>query len=316
MCSIVLEEAMQKFTTRRDFLKQAGAVATAPLFPFNFFTDPADSLINQLGLQLYTVKQPLGEKPQETIQAIRNAGYQQIELFDSQLLPRLHSVLKSLGIAVNSTHFLSPLLTGNWEMQEALGTQRPPLNYTLQAAIDQAAEYGISYFVFPFLYPEERGGIDSYKALAEQLNQTGELCKQAGTRLGYHNHSFELQPMDGSSPMEVLLSETDPEVVCFELDVFWVSVAGHDPAEFIRNYADRIELLHLKDKKADTPQTYRAVTLPPNSFQPVGSGVLNFAEILQAARAANVQHVFVEQDASNDPLGDIEKSSKFLRSLG
>ncbi|MGB3587388.1 MAG: sugar phosphate isomerase/epimerase [Tunicatimonas sp.] len=306
---------MQNFTTRRNFLKQAGFLAATSAVPISYPAVSNNPLIDQLGLQLYTVRDELVAKPQETIQAIRNAGYQQIELFDSQLLPQLHSVLKSLGIAINSTHFLSPLLTGNWEFQDALGVRRPPLNYTLQAAIDQAAQYEVTYFIFPFLYPEERGGIDSYKALAEQLNQTGELCKQAGIRMGYHNHSFELQPMDGSSPMEVLLTETDPELVCFELDVFWVSVAGHDPAQFIKKYANRIELLHLKDKKTNTPQTYRAITMPRKSFQPVGSGILNFTEILQAAQEANVQHVFVEQDASDDPLGDIKRSSEYLQSL-
>ncbi len=313
--SIVLRGAMQDFTTRRNFLKQAGFLAATSTIPISYPAVRSDSLIDQLGLQLYTVRNVLVEKPQETIQAIRNASYKQIELFDSQLLPQLHSVLKSLGIAINSTHFLSPLLTGNWELLEASGVRRPPLSYTLQAAIDQAAEYEVSYFIFPFLYPEERGGIDSYQALAEQLNQTGELCKEVGIRMGYHNHSFELQPMDGSSPMEVLLAETDPELVCFELDVFWVSVAGHDPAEYIRKYANRIELLHLKDKKANTPQTYRAITMPRESFQPVGSGVLNFTEILQAAQEANIKHVFIEQDASDDPLGDIKRSSDYLRSL-
>ncbi|WKN43838.1 sugar phosphate isomerase/epimerase family protein [Tunicatimonas pelagia] len=306
---------MQEFTTRRDFLKQASFLAATSVLPINSVFHTTDGFIDQLGLQLYTVRDVLVEKPQETMQAIRNAGYQQVELFDGQLLPQLHSVLKSLGIAINSTHFLSPLLTGNWELLEATGVRRPPANYTLQVAIDQAAEYEVSYFIFPFLYPGERGGIDAYKTLAEQLNQTGELCKKVGIQLGYHNHSFELQPMDGSSPMEVLMSETDPALVCFELDVFWVSVAGHNPAEYIRKYANRIELLHLKDKKENAPQTYRAITMPPESFQPVGSGVLNFTEILQAAQEAQIKHVFVEQDASDNPLGDIKKSSEYLRSL-
>ncbi|MEM6842148.1 MAG: sugar phosphate isomerase/epimerase [Bacteroidota bacterium] len=302
--------------TRRAFLEKTGLFASAAsLLPLNLLSRPSNDLLNQLGLQLFTVRDPLVEKPQETLEAIRNAGYKQIELFDSQLLPRLQPVLKGLGIAVNSTHFLSPLLIGNWEPIEALGLRRPPASYTLQKAIDQAAEYEVSYFIFPFLFPEERRGLDSYKALAEQLNQTGELCQKVGLQLGYHNHSFELQPMDGSSPMETLLAETDPALVCLELDVFWVSVAGHNPAEFIRSHANRIQLLHLKDKKEGAPQTYRAITMPPDSFQPVGSGVLNFAEILQAAQKANVQHVFVEQDFSQDPLTDIAKSSEYLQSL-
>lgn len=305
---------MNNNNTRRDFLKQAGLLTAVAAFPAISLPEASD-FIDQLGLQLYTVRDVLAEKPQETLEAIRNAGYKQVELYDSQLLPRLQPVLKSLGIGVNSTHFLSPLLTGNWQAVTAFGAAPPPADYTLQKAIDQAAEYGLSYFIFPFLYPQERGGLDDYKALAEKLNATGETCRQAGLQLGYHNHSFEFQPMDGASPMEVLLSETDPELLCLELDIFWVSVAGLDPAAYIRQHANRIQLLHLKDKKKDTPPTYRAFTLPPESFQPVGSGVIDVAKVLEAAQESGVKYVFVEQDVSSDPLADIQKSSKYLQNL-
>jgi len=304
----------QRALSRRSFLQRACFWGAASLVPVKFSFSSSD-LTERLGLQLYTVRDVLVEKPQETLETIRNAGYQQVELFDSQLLPQLQPVLKSLSIAVNSTHFLSPLLTGNWEPVMAFGINPPPATYTLEKAIEQTAEYGVNYFIFPFIYPQNRGGLDSYQRLAEKLNQTGEACRRVGVQLGYHNHSFEFQPMEESSPMEVLLAETDPELVCFELDVFWVSVAGYDPAEFIRQHADRIQLLHLKDKKEGTPQTYRAITLPPDSFQPVGNGVLDFAEILQAAEEAGVQHVFVEQDSSDDPLADIKRSSQYLRNL-
>ncbi len=305
----------QRVLSRRSFLQQASFWGAASLVPVKFSVSSLSNLTERLGLQLYTVRDEMVEKPQETLEAIRNAGYQQIELFDSQLLPQLQPVLKSLGLSVNSTHFLSPLLTGNWEPMMAFGINPPPASYTLEKAIEQAGEHEVNYFVFPYIFPQNRGGLDTYKLLAEKLNQTGEACQQAGIQLGYHNHSFEFQPMEESSPMEILLSETDPELVCLELDVFWVSVAGYNPAEYIRQYADRIQLLHLKDKKESTPQTYRAITLPPDSFQPVGSGVLDFVEILRAAEEANVQHIFVEQDASDDPLADIKKSSKYLQNL-
>ncbi|MEQ9442581.1 MAG: sugar phosphate isomerase/epimerase [Cyclobacteriaceae bacterium] len=306
----------QQSISRRNFLHQAGFLSAASFFPFQLPSFQPLSLVDQLGLQLYSVRDALMAKPQETLETIRNAGFKQVELFDSQMLPQLKPVLKSMDIAVNSTHFSSPLLTGNWEPMKAFGMTPPPKEYTLQKAIEQAAEFEVKYFIFPFLFPEDRGGLDEYKALAEQLNQAGEACKKVGMQFGYHNHSFEFQPMgESSSPMQVLLSETDPELVCFELDVFWVSVAGYDPAKYIRDHADRIKLLHLKDKKEGTPKTYRAVSMPPESFQPVGSGVINFKEILQAAAEAGVQYGFVEQDASPDPLADIQKSCRYLQQL-
>lgn len=100
-----------------------------------------------------------------------------------------------------------------------------------------------------------------------------------------------------------------------KLIFFWVSVAGFDPATFIREHKDRIKLLHLKDKKEGTPQTYKAVTMPRDSFQPIGAGVLDFREILKAAVEANVVYGFVEQDESPNPMADIRQSIDYLRKL-
>ena len=309
-------------TSRRQFIQTAASVAVAASgFPRLALAKPGKHpLIDHLGLQLYTVREPLATQPQQTIEAIQQAGYQQVELFDTQLLPQLQPVLKGLGIAINSAHFLPPLVTGNWEPFVAFGRKPPPADYTFETMVAQAAEYGITHLVFPFVYPQDRGGIAFYTELAEKLNWAGETCQQSGIQLSYHHHAFEFQPMEGTSPLQLLLEHTDPALMHLQVDVFWASVAGRDPAQFIRETAGGpngrpISMLHLKDKKANLSPTFLDSSLPPDAFQPVGSGVLDFREIIRAAEEAGVKHCFVEQDESAQPLKDIQRSSHYLKNL-
>jgi sugar phosphate isomerase/epimerase len=103
--------------------------------------------------------------------------------------------------------------------------------------------------------------------------------------------------------------------VAFELDAFWVSVAGLDPAEFIQKLSGRVPLIHLKDKAAGTPVMYKE-SVPPATFKEVGSGVMDFPKLLRAAAAAGVEHYFVEQDQTpGDPVDSLRKSFGYLSKL-
>ncbi len=300
--------------SRRRFVQTTAAAGVGMSVP-DFTRERSHPLIDNIGLQLYTVREPLVAQPQRTIEAIRAAGYRQVELFDTQLLPKLHPVFRGLGIAINSSHFLPPLLTGNWNPLVSTGVKPPPVDYTFERAVEQAAQYELTNLVFPYLFPEDRGGIDIYKNLAEQLSKAGEICQRSGIQLSYHPHAFEFQAMEDTSPFQLLIEGTDAALVALEVDVFWVSVAGRDPTQFIRDHAGRMRLLHLKDKKDGLSTTFLDSSVPPDAFQPVGSGVLNFPDILRAAEAAGVKHCFVEQDQSPDPLVAIEQSSSYLKSM-
>ncbi len=259
--------------SRRQFVQAtAAAAAGMSLTGFSHPRNHQHPLIDNLGLQLYTVRDALAAQPQQTIEAIQAAGYRQVELFDTQLLPKLHPVFKGLGIAINSSHVLPPLITGNWNPLVSMGVKQPPADYTFERAVEQAAEYGLTDLVFPYLFPPDRGGIDVYEALAEKLNRAGEVCQRSGIQLSYHNHAFEFQTMEDTSPFQLLWKGTDAALVTFEVDVFWVSVAGLDPTEFIRDHAARVRMLHLKDKKDGLSTSFLDSTLPPDAFQPVGSG--------------------------------------------
>jgi sugar phosphate isomerase/epimerase len=136
------------------------------------------------------------------------------------------------------------------------------------------------------------------------LNGIGGAARSRGLVLAYHNHDFEFAPFaDGTTPFRLLLTETDPRDVKLELDVYWVAKAGQGPVQYLKNGTDRIVLVHLKDLGAD------------GSTVEVGSGVLPMEQIVRTALLAGVQHLFVEQDDSSDPLTSVAKSFQFLERL-
>ena len=304
--------------SRRKFLNTLAPVAATPLLlrttAWGNLLSQNHPLIDNLGLQLYTVRDALVAHPQQTIEAIQQAGYKQVELTDTQQLPQLVPIFQGLGVSIHSAHILPPFITGNWDPLVSMGVARPPQSYTLEKIVEQAASYELQYLVFPFIFPQNRGGLDFYRTLAEKLNALGETCQKAGIQLCYHNHSFEFQPMEDTTPFEVLVKESEADLLKFEIDVFWVSLAGMDPAQFIRDHGARVRLLHLKDKAPGVPKTYDN-TLPLEAFRPVGSGSLDFVAILSAAEAVGVAHCFVEQDQSEDALASIRKSAEYLHQL-
>jgi sugar phosphate isomerase/epimerase len=131
----------------------------------------------------------------------------------------------------------------------------------------------------------------------------------------YHHHAFEFGPKEGSRAIDVFLERFDPKLVKFEMDVFWVSVAGQDPVELLGKWKGRVALIHLKDK-APGLKTHFAENLSPNAFREVGLGVLDFSKILAAAHEAGVQHYFVEQDEeAEDPVDSLAYSYGTLEKL-
>jgi len=185
----------------------------------------------------------------------------------------------------------------------------------MNAAIADAKANGVRFLVYPYVAPPQRAGLEGMRKLAAVLNAAGQRCNDAGMRLCYHNHAFEFQPIDDTTPFAVLLAETKPDRVGLELDVFWVSVAGHDPVELLKRHADRIKLVHLKDKAPGTKVQY-GEDVPHGAFQEVGAGTLDFKAILRAAAAASVEHYFVEQDQTpGDPLVSLRQSHEYLSHL-
>ena len=304
--------------TRRDVLWTAAA-GTLTLLGTKGTAFPAAP--KAIGAQLYTVRDLIGKDPEGTLKAIAGIGYTEVEAIRASL-DRVAPAARAARLTVVSLHVDSPIVTGNWgawrEAAKHFPMALPPEGYDLARSIEDAKAAGARYFVLPYLLPTERQGTaEYYSRLAGTLNRAGEQIRKAGLQLCYHNHGFEFEALtDGRRPLDVLMKAADPALVKLELDVFWVAVAGADPVAVIKQYSNRIALLHLKDASKAAPRETQESRVPPSSFAEVGSGTLHMPAILDAAAAAGVEHYFVEQDhTAGDPIDSLRKSYAYLRSL-
>jgi sugar phosphate isomerase/epimerase len=238
-----------------------------------------------------------------TLKKVSDIGYRNIELFGygegkyfGKSVTEMRKMTDDMGLNVVSAHYLSGQGSNAW------GT---PVNQW-EKAVEDAAKMGQKYMAVAFLMPDERKAITDYNKVADILNKAGEISSKYGITMAYHNHDFEFIPLDGQIPMDVLLKNTSADLVKFELDIYWIKKAGLDPIQFFKQNKGRVPLWHIKDMEKDS-----------GDFAPVGDGVIDWTTIFQEEKTAGLTHFFVEQDNHKygTPLGNIEKSLKWLRSF-
>jgi len=282
---------------RRELFCALGALPVAA-----FSAPGGPHSLNTIGVQLYTVRDVIVSQAGDVLRSLDQIGYRDAEVMGAslgQVWPALQQTrLKPISIHLDSDLF-----------------QAKDRN-KLRSALDTLKQLGFAFTVYPYVPPAERGsGVDWFKALADKLNQTGAECREAGLQFCYHNHAFEFQPIGSSNGWETLLTQTAHDLVAFELDIFWASVAGQDPAALLQRHAGRILLLHVKDKASNLPVQFTE-SVPNGAFQEAGNGVLDLPRILRASLDAGVKHYFVEQDHTpGDPVASLRRSYEYLRQL-
>jgi sugar phosphate isomerase/epimerase len=287
---------------RRSFIYQASGITLClPAFA----RKPALPYLDQIGLQLYTLRNPIKQDLGKTIREVAQIGYKQVEPygFPSPQAIDLITQSRDRGMQVNSSHFdwnslLHPEKKGVQPFEEILETAR---------------KHELTDLVVPYLHEVDRVDLSAYEKTAEALNKGATQAKKAGIRLAYHNHAFEFKPMNkGKTGYDVFMESFSPDMF-FEVDVFWIKVGGVDPASMIRKLGRRISQLHLKDlKKGTLCPNYGK--LEPDAFDEIGDGMIPMGPIMRAAEKAGVKHCHVEQDHSPDPVQSIRKSLDHLNS--
>jgi sugar phosphate isomerase/epimerase len=208
------------------------------------------------------------------------------------------NVLKQNGLIMPSAHYRLGEELVNGEHQK--GT----IMNDRKKAVDDAAEAGVQYMVCAYLSQSERGNLDHYKNVANMLDIAGETCKGAGIQLCYHNHDFEFIQENGKYPYEILLENTDKDMVKMEMDLYWVTKANQDPIALINKHPGRFPLWHVKDMDKT----------PEKKFTEVGNGTIDFKKIFTQAKKSGLKYFFVEQDVCpGDPFNSIAQSISYIK---
>jgi len=304
--------------TRRSFLRaaslySAGALAAPTLVSFIANVRPSDneSPIHPagqptIGLQLYTVRDAMQTDPAGTLAKVAKIGYNSLEgatytgteKFYGMDPKSFKDLLKSNGLVMRSCHYR--LGEDKGKEQEMKGAILDDWN----RAVDDGAALGLQYMVCAWLSPAERKGLDHYKWMAGEFNKAAERCKKAGIQFCYHNHDFEFDQQDGKYPYDVLLENTDKDLVKMEMDLYWVTRAGQDPIALFAKHPGRFPLWHLKDMDAT----------PKHAFTEVGNGTIDFKKIFSHAHQAGMKYFFVEQDiCPGSPFDSIKKSIAYIK---
>src|SRR3990170_782271 len=282
--------------TRRTFIATLGAAAVGAVSGCTVAATPRRRL-NRIGLQLYTVRDQMQADLPGTLARVAAVGYREVEFagYFGRSPTDIRDLLARNSLTSPSTHVPIEMVRTQW-----------------RKTLDDSRQIGHQWVVVPWLSEAERGSVDSWKRLAAEFNVAGRAARDAGLRFAYHNHDFELQPIPTRSPvsaatipLEVLITETDPALVDFELDLYWLAKGGGDPLDYFTRFGKRFPLVHVKDSKG----------APEHTMTEVGSGSIDFRRIFAEGDKGGLRHYFVEHDQPADPLASITASYNHLSTL-
>ncbi|MFU8813167.1 MAG: sugar phosphate isomerase/epimerase family protein [Balneolaceae bacterium] len=281
---------------RRTFLKStgllaAGAMAGAVPFLKSCTASRPDEM--PFGIQLWTLRDVFPQQPEQTLRQLAEFGYRQIESFDG---PEgifwgmgnrgMKALMDELGMELVSSH-----ANAFEDFERKAG---------------EAAEIGVKQLIMPWVGPQE--SLDDYRVIAERFNEAGEIARRAGIRFGYHNHDYTFVEMDGTIPQDLLMEETDPDLVDHQLDMYWVVAAGHDPVEWMRRYPGRFTSGHIKDLTRRNGEMESTL---------LGEGEIDYPSILEVAKEEGMTKFFVEQEAytGTTPIDSARDNAAYMREL-
>lgn len=282
---------------RREFVTLSSAALAAGLAPRSLMgrsqvtsrgsrTD-ADR-IARIGLQLYTVRGLMAKNFAGTIQQVAKVGYKEVEFagYFGKSAPEVRTILDANGLVSPSSHVAIEDL------------EKDP-----NAVFDYARTVGQEWVVVAWLDEDRRNTVAALQRVADEFNAIGAKAKAAGLKFAYHNHNPEFTPIEGQLPYDIFLSRTDPKLVQFEMDLYWIVNGGGDPLKYFAEYPGRFPMVHVKDMTKD------------RKMVDVGRGAIDWKQIFAHAKEAGIEHYFVEHDEPPAPLDDIRVSYEYLRRL-
>ena len=258
----------------------------------------------KIGLQLYSVREEMEKDFEGTLKKVAEIGYEYVEFagYYGKSAEEIKALLDKYGLKCISVH-----QGVEWFLEEG------------QKAVDYLKTFGVKYAVVPWYSAENHKGGEGWEQTLVNFARTAELLHLNGMKLGYHNHDFEFQTYEGKYLLDWLYETFSPELLEPEVDTCWVHYAGLNPADKIREFKGRVEIVHLKDfvaKRLAGGPAYALIDADGNeikttredngfAFRPLGMGRQDFKSILEACEECGTEVVIVEQDQTYE-LSELE----------
>ena len=254
-----------------------------------------------LGVQLYSFRDAFKADVPGTLTRVRALGFRDVELAGTygMTAPQFRAALDRVGLRATSMH------VGYEQFRDSL-----------PAVLAQAKALGVRYVGTAWIPHSGAFTADAARKTAADFNRIGKAARAQGLQFFYHVHGYEFKPgPNGVLPMDVLMRQTDPDAVKFEMDVFWTALPGVDPAALLRQYPGRWKLMHLKDMKQGVATNVHTGSAPPDSSEvPLGSGKIDYKAVLRTAKQVGVDQFFIE-DETKDPFSTVPVSVRWAEKV-
>lgn len=276
--------------SRRSFIQMLSlAGASLALTSSSLNTMSFSKKRQAVGIQLWTLRTLIEKDLPGVLQSLHEIGYNSIEPFgfDGEFFgygaAEFKRLCGNLNLTIHSTHS-----SVDEENAEVLA--------------EKGREAGLEFLVMPWIDSSKLSTADDYKRFSEKLNRIGEKVNKAGLRFAYHNHAFEFESKEEQIPYDIMLQNTDPDLVTFQMDIYWVVKGGQKPEEYLKKYPGRFESWHLKDMAFDG-----------NSCA-IGDGAIDFRHLITLSKKAGLKRFFVEQEyfGSISETEAVRKSYNFI----
>lgn len=288
---------------RRKFLVQgAGLVSGLALSSFaksplvNALGGHDADAIKAFGLQLWSVRDDMAKNPKGTLKQLASYGYKQIESFEGKdgiywgmTAKEFKKYMDSLGMKLVSSHC--------------------DISKDFEQKANDAAAIGVKYLICPWKGPQK--SLDDFKKFADEFNACGEICRKAGIRFAYHNHDYSFKELEGQLPQDLMMENTDAATVDYEMDMYWVVTAGHDPIEWMKKYPNRFRACHVKDR------TRNVAAEEKDASCVLGKGGIDYAKVLKASQKYGMQYFIVEQEkfVGTTPMQAVKADAAYMKKL-
>jgi sugar phosphate isomerase/epimerase len=286
---------------RREFIKNTAILGSGILLsnylPACKSAATSKDISSNFGLQLYTLRDVLPNNPKEILKQVASFGYKQIESYE-------HS---SLGMFWGMKHTEFKKLMDDLGMK--IVASHCDINKDFEKKAAEAAQIGMSHLICPHLGAQKK--LDDFKKFAETFDQKGEVCKKNGIRFAYHNHDYSFVPLEGQFPQDVMMQNTDKNLVDYEMDIYWVVSAGQDPIAWLNKYPNRFKLSHVKDRKKAATASEKNVSVN------LGTGSIDFKKILKEAGKNGMEYYIVEQEAyeNTTPIEAAKADADYMKNF-